>query len=108
MADVLGFRDDLRLDERLFDVVEFVGVRQVGGVVDDQVAAIGTVNFDNRSLYLNFETALVMHSAEFSYQVTNMLEDDFGRSERFVYDADKVGVVERFSSRFLRLLSPLL
>lgn len=77
-------------------------------VVDDQVAAIGTVNFDNRSLYLNFETALVMHSAEFSYQVTNMLEDDFGRSERFVYDADKVGVVERFSSRFLRLLSPLL
>ena len=29
-------------------------------LVDDEVAAVGTVNFDNRSLHLNFENTVLV------------------------------------------------
>ena len=46
-------------------------------VVDDGLAAVGTANFDNRSIRLNFEMMLVFADRTFANSVSQMLERDF-------------------------------
>lgn len=46
-------------------------------LVDKTVSCIGTMNLDNRAMYLNFETMTVIHSEEFAAKVAAMLEADF-------------------------------
>jgi cardiolipin synthase len=46
-------------------------------LVDDDLAAIGTANFDNRSIRLNFELMLVFADRSFAGTVAEMLERDF-------------------------------
>jgi len=45
--------------------------------VDDNLAGVGTVNLDNRSIYLNFEIMAYVADQEFNEQVAYMLEYDF-------------------------------
>lgn len=53
-------------------------------LVDDRVAGVGTVNFDNRSFRLNFEiTALVVEEKLIS-AVEQMFRDDFAQSTKMV------------------------
>jgi len=49
-------------------------------LVDDELAAIGTANLDNRSFRLNFELSIVVWDGGFAGRVAEMLEDDFARS----------------------------
>jgi len=49
-------------------------------LVDDQVAGIGTANFDNRSFRLNFEITALFADSTFAAEVEQMLLDDFARS----------------------------
>jgi cardiolipin synthase len=49
-------------------------------LVDDSVAGIGTVNLDNRSLYLNFEATALIADQDFIKQVEAMLAADFDNS----------------------------
>ena len=51
-------------------------------LVDDTVAAVGTVNLDNRSFRLNFEITTLVLDREFAEQVEQMLIADFKRSRR--------------------------
>jgi len=51
-------------------------------LIDDQVAAVGTANFDNRSFRLNFEITGVVRDRVFAAEVERMLEEDFRRSRR--------------------------
>ncbi len=46
-------------------------------LVDESLAAIGTMNLDNRALYLNFETMVLFHGRGFNLRVAKMLEKDF-------------------------------
>jgi cardiolipin synthase A/B len=46
-------------------------------LVDDDLAAVGTANFDNRSIRLNFELMLVFADKSFAATVCEMLENDF-------------------------------
>ena len=46
-------------------------------LVDDDLAAVGTANFDNRSVRLNFEMMLVFADRTFAAAVSEMLEQDF-------------------------------
>ncbi len=46
-------------------------------LVDDGVAAVGTMNLDNRAVYYNFETMVVVHDLDFAAKVEAMLQDDF-------------------------------
>jgi cardiolipin synthase len=48
-------------------------------LVDDDLAAIGTANFDNRSIRLNFELMLVFADKAFAATVREMLEHDFAQ-----------------------------
>jgi cardiolipin synthase len=46
-------------------------------LVDDDTAAVGTANLDNRSFRLNFEITVLVVDKEFAGQVSDMLEKDF-------------------------------
>jgi len=50
-------------------------------LIDEDVATVGTANFDNRSFRLNFEITGVVADAAFAAQVERMFEKDFERSE---------------------------
>lgn len=77
-------------------------------LVDDELAAVGTANLDNRSFRLNFEIMILVHSQDFARQVAEMFERDFEncriataedlKNRSFLF---KVGV------RVARLMAPL-
>ena len=50
-------------------------------LVDDDVSAVGTANFDNRSFRLNFEVTALIADREFAARMKAMFEDDFAHAE---------------------------
>jgi cardiolipin synthase len=46
-------------------------------LVDDDLAAVGTANLDNRSIRLNFELTVLFADRKFAAAVAQMLEEDF-------------------------------
>jgi len=48
-------------------------------LMDDELAGVGTANFDNRSFRLNFEITVLVEDAEFATQVDQMLQADMLR-----------------------------
>ncbi len=78
-------------------------------LVDDTLATVGTVNLDNRSLYLNFEETALIADAGFAGQVEAMLRDDLDHCEpvdRAHFDDKRLPF--RVAARIARLASPLL
>lgn len=91
-----------------FDDVQAVGVEvweyEAGFMhskvilVDDDVASVGTINLDIRSVMLNFEATATLEDRGFASEVEAMLRADFARS-RPVPDGGE--------SRRVRLLAPV-
>ncbi len=50
-------------------------------LIDDEAAAIGTANLDNRSMRLNFEITMLLLGKDFAGKVEKMLMDDFSNSK---------------------------
>jgi len=77
-------------------------------LIDDHTAAIGTANFDNRSMRLNFEVTMMFVDEEFAQEVKSMLDTDFGAS-RVVSSREfsDRSLPFRFSVRAARLLAPV-
>ena len=77
-------------------------------LVDDDIATIGTANFDNRSFRLNFEITLLVIDKEFGESVTRMLEEDFrGSPEILDKELLSKGVGFRFLVRAAQLTAPI-
>ncbi|MHB8903068.1 MAG: cardiolipin synthase [Thermoguttaceae bacterium] len=77
-------------------------------LVDDYAATVGTVNFDNRSMRLNFEVTVMVMDKQFVRQVEAMLDEDFRQSRPVGADEYlKAGLPFRFSVRAARLLAPI-
>jgi cardiolipin synthase len=77
-------------------------------LVDGSTAAIGTANFDNRSMRLNFEVTLLLADEEFAQEVKEMLEADFERSRRVsASEYRDRSLPFRFAVRVARLLAPV-
>jgi cardiolipin synthase A/B len=78
-------------------------------LIDQTSSAIGTSNFDNRTVFLNFETTVLIHDADFNQQASTMLEADFRNSKLMV---PATGPVRRRLIRMraaaIRLFEPLL
>jgi cardiolipin synthase len=77
-------------------------------LVDDEVATIGTANFDNRSFRLNFEITAAISDPAFVTEVERMFEADFERSrlmEEGEYDRKPWWF--RFGVRLARLTAPI-
>ena len=78
-------------------------------LVDDEMAAVGTANLDNRSFRLNFELTMVFMDQPFVVEVARMLEADLAAC-RMVSLAEFTGRSWRFRAlvRSARLLAPVL
>lgn len=78
-------------------------------LVDDEVAAVGTANLDNRSLRLNFEVMAVGVDRTFASQVATMLEQDFQQARRTsAADLQGRSGFFRWAVRAARLFDPIL
>ncbi len=78
-------------------------------LVDDGLALVGTVNFDNRSFRLNFEVTAAVAEQAFAGEVEAMLVEDFSRSSELVdYDLESASLWERIKARGSALLAPVL
>ena len=84
-------------------------LHQKVALVDDDLAAVGSINVDYRSFHLNFELALLVADAAFARDVAAMLEADFARCRRVNLATEYAGRPWWFkaSVRGARLLSPV-
>ena len=78
-------------------------------LIDDEVGVVGTANFDNRSLHLNFENTVIVFDQTFAAQLAEMLEEDFRKSRE--HDEETFATFPWFVRHLApatRLLAPLL
>ncbi len=77
-------------------------------LVDDDVAMIGTANFDNRSFRLNFEVSMLFHDADIAAQLARLIEGEFPHAPRVRQDRSQSLFGVRLPEAVARLFSPLL
>lgn len=108
LASILYSMEAVRIGVRIFNYNEgFVHQKVV--LIDDDVAAVGSANLDNRSFRLNFEIMVLAISEAFNKEVANMLLDDFAVSrEKTMEDVTKYSTLYRLGLGIARLLSPVL
>lgn len=77
-------------------------------LIDDDVATIGTANFDNRSFRLNFEITAAIADPTFVAEVEKMFEKDFERARLMKPgEYDRKPWYFRLGVRVARLTSPI-
>jgi cardiolipin synthase len=78
-------------------------------LIDDNVATVGTANFDNRSFRLNFEITTVVFDADFAGKVERMFQNDFSASRLMEQDEyDNKPYWFKLAVRTARLTAPIL
>ena len=83
-------------------------MHQKAFLIDNQTAAIGTGNLDNRSLRLNFEITAILTAQEHVYEVAGMFAEDFDRAR----EVDRDEFMEKplyfkLAAKLARLLAPI-
>ncbi|MDY0212848.1 MAG: phospholipase D-like domain-containing protein [Desulfuromonadaceae bacterium] len=74
-------------------------------LADDNLAVIGSANFDMRSLFLNYETGLLVYSPAEVQDIHAWIKDLARDSRRGV---DTVGMMRDISEGVVRMLAPML
>jgi len=77
-------------------------------LVDDELAMVGSANFDSRSFSLNFEVAMLFHDARIAAELDRVFEADFARAPRVRPDRPRPLWSAQLPEALARLLSPLL
>ncbi|MDD5704845.1 MAG: cardiolipin synthase [Kiritimatiellae bacterium] len=78
-------------------------------LVDDRIAMLGTANFDNRSLKLNYETNLLVFDPDFVSTFKRLVLDDYALADRLELDVWlKRSHAMRLVENFFNLISPAL
>jgi cardiolipin synthase len=77
-------------------------------VVDDQLAAVGTTNLDNRSFRLNFEAMALFFDHRAATAVADMLTDDFAHCRQITRKIDQQRALIRYGAPLARLFAPVL
>ncbi len=77
-------------------------------LVDDDIGAVGTANFDNRSFRLNFEITIEVHDRGFASELERMLLDDLANSRlSSASELAEQGFPFRLAVRVARLMAPI-
>jgi cardiolipin synthase len=77
-------------------------------LIDDNAAAVGTANLDNRSFRLNFELNVLMLDQPFAKDVETMLKKDFEQCKRVVLaDYERHRFLFKLAVNVSRLLAPI-
>lgn len=78
-------------------------------IIDDEIAEVGTANYDMRSFRLNYEVSQVLYSAEVAWELTEQFERDLTNSVPLrIKDLLQRTLTERIVEQGARVLSPLL
>lgn len=77
-------------------------------LIDNDLAAVGTANFDNRSFRLNFEVTAIVAEEEFAKQIEDMFLADFANSREMAPgELAEKSFWFRMGVRLARLTSPI-
>ena len=76
-------------------------------VVDDNIAIIGTANFDYRSFFLNYEVCLIAYGPALNADIAQQFQNDLQQCQSVRYKSEK-GLARRLFGSVARLTSPLL
>ncbi len=101
-----------------FEEVSITGVRffryldgflhQKVMLIDDNIATIGTANFDNRSFRLNFEITGIVVDPDFNSEVEKMLLNDFAHSREMTKgDLESKSYFFKLGCHIARLTAPI-
>ncbi|MDZ4786504.1 MAG: cardiolipin synthase [bacterium] len=78
-------------------------------LIDQNLAAVGTANLDNRSFRLNFEIMILASDQKFNSQVAEMLERDMTNCAQLKnMEFGEFPLWQRLSAKFARLFAPIL
>lgn len=77
-------------------------------LVDDDLALIGSANFDHRSFRLNFEVQVLFRDAGIAAELATMIEHDLALAPRVRPDRERPLWRDRMPEALARLVSPLL
>ena len=77
-------------------------------VIDDELAIVGTANFDNRSFRLNFEVVAAVYDAGFTAELAAAFERDLAGAVRLPVDNGKESFALRLVKSAARLAAPVL
>jgi len=77
-------------------------------LVDDDLALIGSANFDHRSFRLNFEVSMLFRDTGIAGELANLVEGEFASAPRVHRDRIRPLWRARLPEALARLVSPLL
>lgn len=77
-------------------------------VSDDNVATVGTINLDYRSLYLHFECGLYLEDVECVKDVKKDLVETITKSKEVSKEEVKPSIIKSIKQALLRLIAPLM
>ena len=77
-------------------------------LVDDDLALIGSANFDHRSFRLNFEVSMLFRDTGIAAALAQVIEGEFAHAPRVRADRDRSLLRVQLPEALARLLSPLL
>ena len=77
-------------------------------LVDDDLALVGSANFDHRSFRLNFEVCLMFRDEQVAADLARLIEGEFASAPRVRTERQRPLLRTRLPEAFARLLSPLL
>lgn len=77
-------------------------------LIDNEVALIGTINFDYRSLYLHFENAVLIYGGTIMSAIQKDMTETFNASEQITAQTLNHSKGVRFVKSVLRLFAPLM
>ena len=77
-------------------------------LVDDNLAIVGSANFDNRSFRLNFESSLMFEDETVAADLAQAIEREFASAPRVREDRARPLLGSRLPEALARLMAPLL
>ena len=77
-------------------------------LVDDELAVVGTINLDYRSLYINFECGVLMYNSECISEVKDDFIETLNECKEITLKDTKIGLFRSLKRSILRLFSPLM
>ncbi len=77
-------------------------------VSDDEVATVGTINMDYRSLYLHFECGVYMKDTNVVQDIKQDINNSIKKSHMVTIKEAKSGIIEGMWQAILRIFAPLM
>lgn len=100
LIELYELRPDAELCQNLVDSIEkcdeetLFGLHAKSMVFDREIVFVGSFNVNQRSVYLNTETALIIYSSELAGSIAEDIEESFSAENSWKVELDKEGELE--------------